>query len=367
MRPTRLRDAAPAASQPAPPAVDPVHDTSVRARAATALLGLSSFLTIVSWAALSDSAPQVSDLTVTVGVAVAVAVGALVHFHSGRRTTSAAVAVAIGQAAITCAIVGPGGAAAYVPPVLFAAYFGSRLLTIVAVVGAAAAHGVALTLADTPDLGLAWVLAVAPLAVTAPAVRWLRDRIHDLIRQLAQAARQDALTHLLNRCGVEERLVAELARSARTGQLFSVLVADLDGFKALNDRLGHRAGDAALVEVARILEQESRRMDAVGRLGGDEFVVVMPGVGAEDAAAAGGRLCVAIRAAFAKSAVRITLSVGAAVYPDDGETAERLLDAADAGLYHVKGAGGGHAGVSVQNAPRRAVDPHVRATRASRR
>jgi diguanylate cyclase (GGDEF)-like protein len=150
-------------------------------------------------------------------------------------------------------------------------------------------------------------------------VRWLRDRVRDLILRLDDTARQNPLTQLLNRRGVEQRLVAELARSARTGEPLSVLVADLDGFKTLNDRLGHRAGDAALVQIGRLLERESRRMDSVGRLGGDEFVVVMPNAAGDDAAAAGARLCAAVRGTFAAATVPVTLSVGTGVY----QTTER--------------------------------------------
>ena len=157
--------------------------------------------------------------------------------------------------------------------------------------------------------------------------------------RLAHLALHDPLTGLPNRRALAEALERTIARSQRSGMPLAVLALDLDGFKAINDRHGHPAGDAALIEVARRLRQTIRRSDLVARLGGDEFAVIAselngPAPVSRLARRIGATLSspIALRDAVAEIAV----SIGVAFYPGDGETTEELLSRADAALYAAK-------------------------------
>ena len=144
---------------------------------------------------------------------------------------------------------------------------------------------------DIPAL----VLMVGTLVVAGVFIVLLRDRIGRLIRQLTDAASTDPLTGLLNRRGFHQVLETELARSARNGRPFSLLLGDCDFFKHLNDALGHHAGDEALVAIGRMLEADKQQIDVAARIGGEEFALVLPETEPHDAYLAAER----IRARFA--------------------------------------------------------------------
>lgn len=157
--------------------------------------------------------------------------------------------------------------------------------------------------------------------------------------QLAHLALHDPLTGLPNRRALSEAIERSIARAQRSGQPLAVLALDLDGFKAINDRLGHPAGDATLLEVADRLRRAIRRSDVVARLGGDEFAVIATEAGGRGPMA---RLARRISAALvapitlAEGEARIGVSVGIAFYPADGETTDQLLARADEALYDAK-------------------------------
>jgi diguanylate cyclase (GGDEF)-like protein/PAS domain S-box-containing protein len=163
---------------------------------------------------------------------------------------------------------------------------------------------------------------------------------------LRQAASHDTLTGLANRRGFEDALAKAWARCAAASLPLSVLLLDLDGFKALNDAHGHPAGDAALRGVATRLRTALRRSDEVaGRLGGDEMALLLPGANAEDAHAVAERLRAMIEVAarsgqLAPRAERLSASIGvASAWPTataGGAGASALLAAADAALYRAK-------------------------------
>jgi diguanylate cyclase (GGDEF)-like protein/putative nucleotidyltransferase with HDIG domain len=160
-----------------------------------------------------------------------------------------------------------------------------------------------------------------------------QSRNHDVHRrELDRASRTDPLTGCLNRRGFEERLDAELSRADREGGAATLLLLDLDGFKAVNDRHGHAAGDELLRWVAARLDREVRTEDAVGRLGGDEFAIVL----------AGGRPAAAVERIEVALAERAPASVGIATYPADGHDADELLRVADGDLYTRKHGRRGH-------------------------
>ena len=157
---------------------------------------------------------------------------------------------------------------------------------------------------------------------------WQSSNHTAIRRNLALVSRTDPLTGVLNRRGFEERLDGALQVARRTGARVGLVLIDLDGFKAVNDRGGHAAGDILLEWVAARLRSTVRAGDDVGRLGGDEFAVVLAS-GAEDAELAAARLADAL-------AEHAPASFGAAVFPDHGETAADLHRAADAQLYARK-------------------------------
>jgi len=158
----------------------------------------------------------------------------------------------------------------------------------------------------------------------------------NLFEAESRDSRSDALTGLPNRRAFEERLPVELARFSRGGQPLSLCLLDLDGFKGVNDRLGHPAGDAVLQQVARILGI-SRVADDCFRIGGDEFAILMPGTTEEEATIAATRIADAVRSASLADG-EIGISFGIATSTDlDGEAlfanADRELLAAKDRLY----------------------------------
>ena len=157
--------------------------------------------------------------------------------------------------------------------------------------------------------------------------------------RLAHLALHDPLTGLPNRRALAEALERTIARSQRSGMPLAVLALDLDGFKAINDRYGHPAGDATLLEVSDRLRQIIRRSDFVARLGGDEFAVIAselngPAPVSRLARRIGAALSTPI--ALRDAVAEIAVSIGVAFYPGDGETTEELLSRADAALYAAK-------------------------------
>jgi len=152
----------------------------------------------------------------------------------------------------------------------------------------------------------------------------------------------DGLTGLWNRRLFDLRINEELQRAIRFQEPFGLLLVDLDHFKTVNDRFGHQAGDAVLVELARRLSDATREVDVVTRFGGEEFALILPKTPVQGTMrlAAKVREVVATEPFVAGSAsILVTVSVGAAVYPDHGLSAGDLLAAADAALYRAKGNG----------------------------
>jgi len=168
-------------------------------------------------------------------------------------------------------------------------------------------------------------------SLTAAAVMCATiSRLHHRQRgELARVSRADPLTDCLNRRGFQERLEAELANAERHGHPISLIVIDLDGFKAVNDREGHAAGDALLIWTVHQITESVRPLDAVGRLGGDEFAVVLPATDHDEAGEVARRIEVAL-------AARTPASTGAAAYPVCGTNAAELHAYADARLYEAK-------------------------------
>lgn len=218
-----------------------------------------------------------------------------------------------------------------------AAYFFDRLMTAVQVGLVAIGFGIALVVIDPGGGALSrWLTVVALVTGAAVVVRILSERIETLLREQRKAARTDYLTGLVNRRAFEEALIAELARVRRGGPAFSVVVADLDSFKDVNDRLGHAAGDLVLTTTGRILQEQARTGDVVARLGGDEFALLLPGADAEGARDLARRLTIGLFEDTTTPDSAVGLSTGVAEYGDDGVTMDALLSAADKRLYDAK-------------------------------
>jgi diguanylate cyclase (GGDEF)-like protein len=186
-----------------------------------------------------------------------------------------------------------------------------------------------------------------------------------LLDQLRVAAESDGLTGLANRRTFDAALAAELARAEGT---FAVAIIDLDYFKRVNDTLGHLVGDEVLRRTAATLRTASRAGDLTARYGGEEFAMVVPDVDRMEAAEVGER----IRSAIAGSGGEppITCSIGIAIWPEDGSSAESVLSAADQALYRAKQAGRNrvvvHEPIPAQQGPRSTVTEETPATNRAR-
>ena len=179
---------------------------------------------------------------------------------------------------------------------------------------------------------LAVGIVIAGVLTAAAATN--RDR---LMRQLVAAASLDALTGCLSRGAFQERLVHESLLAERHYATFSVIVADLDNLKALNDSNGHHCGDRALKLLASVLRQAARQTDVVGRLGGDEFALLLHETGKEAALVLAARLQAALHDVTGSDWVTASIGVSTWLGPNDGP--EDLLERADEALYAAKRSG----------------------------
>jgi diguanylate cyclase (GGDEF)-like protein len=202
----------------------------------------------------------------------------------------------------------------------------------------------------------AWM---AVLGLRVKAIHSNADRARVESETLRAMAHTDALTGLPNRRGLNDRLGLAL-RDAVPGRMLAVYLMDLDGFKPVNDRHGHDVGDALLVAAGQRLQAQLRGQDVVARLGGDEFVVLASGLADEAAAQAlGHKLLTAFNAPFDANGQRceVGLTIGYALAPLDGGTADELLKRADAAMYAGKAQGrrrvqrGGRSTVGVNGLP----------------
>jgi len=161
-----------------------------------------------------------------------------------------------------------------------------------------------------------------------------------LFERTEEQALKDPLTGLSNPRALQFQVARELGRARRTSSPFSLILLDLDDFKIINDEYGHVAGDRALQEVAKALQQSTRSYDTCIRYGGDEFVVLLSACGRAEADERRRRLQQAVAAISLRAEngreIALRVSAGASVFPDDGDTYERLLARADRRMYRNK-------------------------------
>ncbi|EPJ89614.1 MULTISPECIES: bifunctional diguanylate cyclase/phosphodiesterase [Pseudomonas] len=160
-------------------------------------------------------------------------------------------------------------------------------------------------------------------------------------RELTQLALHDPLTGLPNRVLLADRIDQAMHRVQGQGGCFALMFIDLDGFKPVNDAFGHHMGDLLLRDVALRLREDLRSQDTLARIGGDEFLLLVQLAEPDDALRLAARQVGLIGRTFrvAEHDLQISASVGIAVYPGNGQSAEELLMNADAAMYHAKGAG----------------------------
>ncbi|HEY0631039.1 MAG TPA: diguanylate cyclase [Thermoleophilaceae bacterium] len=219
-----------------------------------------------------------------------------------------------------------------------AAYFFSHRHAAAHVAVTGVTYAFALASVPGSDRGQRWLLLFGVVLVIALMVAVLRERVDRLIARLADAARTDALTGLLNRRGFQELMEIETERALRSARPLAIIVGDLDHFKHLNDRFGHAAGDLALRRFGEIASSASRRIDAVARIGGEEFALLLPDTEQHAAYLLAERLRRAVKEPGVDGELP-SVSFGVASFPTHAADAEALMHAADQALYAAKAMG----------------------------
>jgi two-component system cell cycle response regulator len=190
--------------------------------------------------------------------------------------------------------------------------------------------------------------ALALAAVERHRLEEERTRVREELDLTREMALQDELTGLANRRALEQMLAEEVTRALRHRRPLSILMADVDHFKAINDRYGHRAGDFVLREIGRLVAENLRSIDKAARYGGEELLVMLPETHVKEAQHVAER----VREAVAQHAfvveieengdgheplsLRVTASLGIASLPDDADSPEKLVEIADRALYDAK-------------------------------
>jgi diguanylate cyclase (GGDEF)-like protein len=178
------------------------------------------------------------------------------------------------------------------------------------------------------------VLVIEGMAFTAGAVLTAGSMVI-ILNYLLSAVKIDPLTNVYNRLHFKEVLDAEVARSKRNNLQFTLLYCDIDNLKLINDTMGHKIGDVALQHIAQRLNDNVRASDVVARWGGDEFVILFPQTDIQTAQTMGDRLNEEI-GSITLAGRQLSVSIGMAAFPDDGDSADRILSLADTRMYHHK-------------------------------
>jgi len=188
----------------------------------------------------------------------------------------------------------------------------------------------------TLGVGILMVLVVIPMYFAS-----LTSQLHSVLGKMRRIATHDNLTGLPNRHSFYEQLQHSLKKAEGNKTTFAVMFIDLDGFKLINDTLGHAAGDEVLKSVASRLKQCVRRDDVVARIGGDEFVIILSGIDTTSLLSVVRKIIDMIAAPYTGIANTVTLtsSMGIATYPNNGRTVDELVAHADAAMYRSKRAG----------------------------
>ena len=322
-------------------AVGDLAHRAVMARALGFLFAATATLTLVVLA-LPHPEADAAGLLATAVLAYAAALVVL-RGRAGIATAAYPWILAFANLLITAGIGFRGTptaahALSYLWVILYSGYFLDRRATFAQVALALGGYAVVLARAATAPAHSVeeWLLTLGALMVACVLVFSVRRSVDLTVGGLADAARTDALTGLLNRRGFEETFELELERARRGGHKLSIAIGDLDHFKHVNDRFGHHEGDRALARASRILHEEKRRIDTVARLGGEEFALIVPDTANRRSFMLAERLRQALHDEFADDPVKVTVSFGIASFPEHGTTRQELLGAADDALYAAK-------------------------------
>ena len=309
-----------------------------------ALGGLFGLVSLV----LPDT--SVEDRALLLAVAIASLAGALTLsvVYDRMPPPGFHVVVAAGSVAASLGVYAWGHASSYGPlpyvwVTLFAFYFFTVPAAVVHLIFAMTGYGFALMAESPPGSHLdAWLATTGTLLASGMFVAVLRDRITAAVAGFAEAAHRDVLTGLLNRRGFQEVIEVELERARRADASLGVIVADLDGFKRVNDAHGRAFGDEVLRRVAGTIRSCERRYDTAARIGGEEFALLVPGSDAHGTY----KLAERIRTQVAEGGEGLTASFGIAASPLHGSSSVMLLYAADEALYAAKRLGGDRSAIS---------------------
>jgi diguanylate cyclase (GGDEF)-like protein len=230
-----------------------------------------------------------------------------------------------------------GGAALVVrPPITVALTAAAAIGYVLAVLAGSVPGTIGPATAATVGVNLT---ALILLAYVAMVIARAQRRTRDAAIRLSTV---DSLTGLFNRTFFFAALEREIARSARSGRGFCLLMMDLDELKAINDRLGHFHGDRVLSAVGQVVSDGVRRIDTAARYGGDEFVVLLPETDPTGAFVLAEKIRLGVggmEVDLPGSVARPSLSIGVVTYPDDGRNADELIISADGAMYASKRAG----------------------------
>jgi diguanylate cyclase (GGDEF)-like protein len=161
----------------------------------------------------------------------------------------------------------------------------------------------------------------------------------EVLENLNEQATRDPLTGIFNRRQMDKILHDEIIRARKNGSTVGILMADVDHFKQINDRYGHKAGDLVLQSLARLFKNCVRAADMVCRYGGEEFVIIMPGATLSNLSKTAEEIrsrCQAMRVTYDGQEIQTTISLGAAIFPQHGSRADEVLVHADRALYCAK-------------------------------
>jgi diguanylate cyclase (GGDEF)-like protein/putative nucleotidyltransferase with HDIG domain len=323
------------------PSAEGCAERGVMARSLMYLFAAGGAITAVSLF-FSPSGAEETRIAITAVVALALAIGLFFAYDRlplwGFQAFLVAGTVLIEWAVYSSSETTSPYAMFYFWIAIYSFYFLSRGRALLQMGFVALAYSATLIvrddLATTPVIN--WAIVTSTLVVAGALIGVQRHHVDRLIGRLSDAARTDSLTSLLNRRGFEELFETELERARRSGRPLSVIVGDLDAFKAVNDRFGHAAGDRALERLSEILQTVKRRIDTAARIGGEEFAVIAPDTDHHAAYILAERMRREVRDAFAPEPFPLTISLGIATFPRHGATGESLIGGADEALYAAK-------------------------------
>ncbi len=222
------------------------------------------------------------------------------------------------------------------------------LVTLVCATASLLLTGLLVTLLNSAgyglDLAIALQIAVVVSGLVAAPTSWflidLLLGIYRIEEEMRELASHDSLTGLLSRHAFFKAAGNHFSLARREGKIFSMLIVDLDYFKAINDFYGHAAGDAVLKLFADVTNSVSRQSDIIGRIGGEEFAMLLPSTTTEEALEFSGRLHAAINKATLthnQAIIQYTASIGLTSFtPDSKDSIDSLLAQADTALYQAK-------------------------------